>query len=71
MRGTSQKATMNSITTIIEQRIVTIVYKEEKIQVESFPQSFCDLDGWVRSRFGFSTTERISYRNCGGKGKKT
>lgn len=62
---------MNSITTIIEQRIVTIVYEKEKIQVESFPQSFCDFDGWVRSRFGFSSKEKISYRNSSGNGKKT
>ena len=55
-------------TTIIEQKLVTVAYINEKVEVESSPQSFSDFNSWVRSRFGLKSTDKISFRNFAGAG---
>ena len=57
--------------TIIEQKVVTVAYVNEKVEVESSPQSFSDFNSWVRSRFGLKSTDKISFRNFSGAGIST
>ena len=64
----SEQNTMNSIEHFVELSVLTVVHREEKIDVDSYPQSFCDFDGWVRSRFGLHPTDKIRYLNGQGKG---
>lgn len=63
-----EQNTMNSIEQFVELSVLTVVHREEKIDVDSYPQSFCDFDGWVRSRFGLHATDKIRYLNGQGKG---
>ena len=60
---------LSTLATIVtEERAVTVIYGDEKVQLDSAPQSFNDFDSWVRSRFGFPTVDRTSYLNSIGKG---
>lgn len=54
---------------VTEEKAITVVYLDEKVEVESFPQSFSDFNSWVRSRFGLKITDKISFRNIGGSGE--
>ena len=63
---------LNTLATIVaEERAVTVIYGDERVQLESAPQNFNDFDSWVRSRFGFPRVDRTSYLNSIGKGTTT
>lgn len=49
--------------------MVVVDYLGEKIEIEGFPQTFADFNGWVRSRFGLCVSDKISYRNLSDQGE--
>ena len=60
---------LNTLATIVtEDRAVTVIFGDERVQLDSAPQNFNDFDSWVRSRFGFPSVDRTSYLNSIGKG---
>ena len=55
--------------TIVEQRVVTVICSGEKVRIDGSPQSFSDFNSWVRVRFSLADTNKLSFRNLSGTGE--